>query len=207
MVRKGSLAGLIEWKFDGSTLCVPSKESCRKASRLCKYRAHHLAVSSAPCHISSPTHTLIRLCLFRLCSRRQVWRSIRDWDPHTRGILAGYLQAAKAVVRARQSRPGVAVHIRMGGKSGGGGSAIKSSGSAGSCAAWAITILPGRSTSASGTVRIACPANAQTEVPASAVQRVQVGCGRGALFGCKTLKNCSHRKPSAGPVSSRLLPC
>lgn len=102
----------------------------------------------------------------------QVWRSVRDWDPHSRGMLAGYLHAAKGVVQTKQARPGVAVHVRLGGDTDAGGNQEDGDdmGIAGSYAVWAVTT--GRD--ACGVVRVACSKMAQTEVPRSAVQRVQV---------------------------------
>lgn len=110
----------------------------------------------------------------------QVWQSVRDWDPHSRGMLAGYLQAANTMVRSKQARPGVAIHVRLGGKNGdggggggknGGGGASTSNGNNNSYAVWALTTGV---SSAAGDVRVACSEIAQTEIPASAIQRVQV---------------------------------
>eukprot|EP00752_Nemacystus_decipiens_P008516 g7605.t1 len=107
---------------------------------------------------------------------KMVWRSIRDWDPQSRGMLSTYLHAAKDVVQAKQARPGVAVHVRLGGddteKDGGDkqrGSGNGRTGVASSYAVWAVTA--GRN--ACGVVRVACSERAQTEVPVSAIQRVQ----------------------------------
>lgn len=102
-----------------------------------------------------------------------MWQSIRDWDPHSRGILAEYLHMAREVVQAKQARPGVAVHVRLGGSYSGvdrDDDRIDSMDCAGSYAVWALTA--GRD--ACGVVRVACSEMAQTEVPRSAVQRVQV---------------------------------
>lgn len=88
-------------------------------------------------------------------------------------MLGEYLDAAKAVVQLKQARRGVAVHVRLGGGNGdddekdGQGDGMES---AGSCAVWAVTA--GRDTS--GVVRVGCSERAQTEVPRSAIQRVQV---------------------------------
>lgn len=88
-------------------------------------------------------------------------------------MLAEYLHQAKEVVQAKQARPGVAVHVRLGGgnsggdQADGGGDAMDT---ANSYAVWAVTA--GRD--ACGVVRVACSEMAQTEVPRSAVQRVQV---------------------------------
>lgn len=101
----------------------------------------------------------------------QVWRSIRNWDPHSRGMLSAYLHAAKKVVQNKQSCPGVTVHVRLGGDSKNVG---RPSNNSDSYAVWAVTA--GRSRNSSGAVRVACSEMAQTEVPMSAVQRVQVGC-------------------------------
>eukprot|EP00903_Cladosiphon_okamuranus_P006465 g6325.t1 len=109
---------------------------------------------------------------------KMVWRSIRDWDPQSRGMLSTYLHAAKNVVQTKQARPGVAVHVRLGGddhdagdkdKDNEGGSGTSRTGVASSYAVWAVTA--GRS--ACGVVRVACSEMAQTEVPVSAIQRVQ----------------------------------
>ncbi|CAM9504228.1 unnamed protein product [Ectocarpus sp. 12 AP-2014] len=107
-----------------------------------------------------------------------VWQSVRDWDPHSRGMLAGYLQAANTMVRSKQARPGVAIHVRLGGKNDdggssgkdGGGGASTSNGNNNSYALWALTT---GASSAAGDVRVACSEIAQTEIPASAIQRVQ----------------------------------
>lgn len=88
-------------------------------------------------------------------------------------MLADYLRAAKEVVQAKQARPGVAVHVRLGGGTDGGvGKDGRSDrvDSTDSYAVWAVTA--GRDTC--GVVRVACSEMAQTEVPRSAVQRVQV---------------------------------
>ncbi|CAM9832276.1 unnamed protein product [Scytosiphon promiscuus] len=45
-------------------------------------------------------------------SAKLVWGSIRDWDPYSCGVLSGYLQAASAITRRSQSRPGVALPER-----------------------------------------------------------------------------------------------
>ncbi|CAM9310636.1 unnamed protein product [Ectocarpus sp. 8 AP-2014] len=112
---------------------------------------------------------------------KMVWQSVRDWDPHSRGMLAGYLQAANTMVRSKQARPGVAIHVRLGGKNddggggggggkNGGGGASTSNGNNNSYAVWALTTGV---SSAAGDVRVACSEIAQTEIPASAIQRVQ----------------------------------
>lgn len=73
----------------------------------------------------------------------QVWRSIRDWDPQSRGMLSAYLNAAKAVIQEKQARRGVAVHVRLGGdtdvqgKEGSDG--VSRNGVASSYAVWAVT--------------------------------------------------------------------
>ena len=88
-------------------------------------------------------------------------------------MLAEYLRAAKEVVQAKQERPGVAVHVRFGGGSGGVGQEdgpMNNSDCAGSYAVWALTA----SRDDCGVARLACSEMAQTEVPRSAVQRVQV---------------------------------
>lgn len=83
-------------------------------------------------------------------------------------MLDEYLNAAKEVVQAKQARPGVPVHVRLGGgDEGGDGDNMESTGS---YAVWAVTA--GRD--ACGVVRVACSEAAQTEVPRSAIQRVQV---------------------------------
>ncbi|CAM9988984.1 unnamed protein product [Ascophyllum nodosum] len=111
----------------------------------------------------------------RVCtgtSARMVWRSIRDWDPQSRGMLAEYLHAAKEVVRAKQARPGVAVHVRLGDISIGVDQEygqIDSIDRVGSYAVWAVTA--DRETC--DVVRVACSEMAQTEVLRSVIQRVQ----------------------------------
>lgn len=84
-------------------------------------------------------------------------------------------------------------------------STTKNAGRAESFAAWALTATPGRGTSASGTVRIACPANAQTEVPASAIQRVQVGCGEGGFAQLQHSNVITLAGRSEGPPGGRSL--
>ena len=77
------------------------------------------------------------------------------------------------MVQEKQARPGVAVHVRLGGSYGGVGQEddpIDNMDCTGSYAVWAVTA--GRD--ACGVVRVACSEMAQTEVPRSAVQRVQV---------------------------------
>lgn len=76
----------------------------------------------------------------------QVWRSIRDWDPQSRGMLSTYLHSAKNVVQTKQARPGVAVHVRLGGDDNDNGGGSKKGGSgagrlgvASSYAVWAVT--------------------------------------------------------------------
>ena len=88
-------------------------------------------------------------------------------------MLADYLRAAKEVVKAKQERPGVAVHVRLGGGCGGvgqGDGPIDNGDYAGSYAVWALTA----SHDTCGVARLACSEMAQTEVPRSSVQRVQV---------------------------------
>ncbi|CAM9209280.1 unnamed protein product [Scytosiphon promiscuus] len=107
---------------------------------------------------------------------KMVWRSIRNWDPESRDMLASYFDAAKEVVQKKQARSGVAVHVRLGG-SNTCSSEFKSqwsstddqAGLAGSYAVWAMT----NGSTAGGAIRVACSEMAQTEIPASAVQRVQ----------------------------------
>ncbi|CAM9327673.1 unnamed protein product [Ectocarpus sp. 4 AP-2014] len=100
---------------------------------------------------------------------KMVWRSIRNWDPQSRQMLSTYLHAAKDVLQKKQGSPGVAVHVRLGD----GGSAAKgdegTTSVASSYAVWAITA--GRHST--GVIRVACSEMAQTNVPMSAVQRVQ----------------------------------
>eukprot|EP00904_Undaria_pinnatifida_P000346 jgi/Undpi1/10311/HiC_scaffold_28.g12762.m1 len=98
-----------------------------------------------------------------------VWRSIQDWDSQSRGMLAGYLHAAKGVVEAKQASPGVAVHVRFGGKNNSGVDKEENTGIASSFAVWAIS--SGRETC--GLVRVACSEMAKTDIPKSAIQRVQ----------------------------------
>ena len=85
-------------------------------------------------------------------------------------MLAEYLHAAKEVVQAKQTRPGVAVHVRLGGIVDQEGGHINIIDHAGSYAVWAVTA--GRETC--DAVRVACSEMAQTEVPRFAIQRVQV---------------------------------
>lgn len=87
-------------------------------------------------------------------------------------MLSTYLHAAKDVLQKKQASPGVAVHVRLGD----GGSAAKAdkgvttTSVASSYAVWAITA--GRHSP--GVIRVACSEMAQTNVPMSAIQRVQV---------------------------------
>ncbi|CAM9512220.1 unnamed protein product [Scytosiphon promiscuus] len=99
---------------------------------------------------------------------KMVWRSIRNWDPPSRGMLSTYLHAAKKVVQNKQSSPGVTVHVRLGGDTKNGG---RPGNNSDSYAVWAVTA--GRSRNSPGAVRVACSELAQTEVPMSAIQRVQ----------------------------------
>ena len=85
-------------------------------------------------------------------------------------MLAGYLHAAKGVVEAKQASPGVAVHVRLGGKNNSGVDKEENTGIASSFAVWAIS--SGRETC--GLVRVACSEMAKTDIPKSAIQRVQV---------------------------------
>lgn len=103
--------------------------------------------------------------------RQQVWRSIREWDSHSIELLNEYLHAAREAVREKQSRLGVPVHVRLGGGEGT-GDADQQRDSAGSYAVWAVTHCRDHR----GVARVACSEMAQTEVPRSAIQRVQVNC-------------------------------
>ncbi|CAM9136456.1 unnamed protein product, partial [Laminaria digitata] len=101
---------------------------------------------------------------------KMVWRSVQDWDQQSRGMLASYLHAAKGVVEAKQAHPGVAVHVRLGGKKISTGAEMDDNTEiASSYAVWAIS--SGRE--ACGLVRVACSDMAQTNIPRSAIQRVQ----------------------------------
>ncbi|CAM9183552.1 unnamed protein product [Ectocarpus sp. 13 AM-2016] len=101
---------------------------------------------------------------------KMVWRSIRNWDPQSRQMLSTYLHAAKDVLQDKQGSPGVAVHVRLGdrGSAANGDKGVATS-VASSYAVWAVTA--GRRSA--GTIRVACSEMAQTNVPISAVQRVQ----------------------------------
>ncbi|CAM9123543.1 unnamed protein product [Ectocarpus sp. 8 AP-2014] len=98
-----------------------------------------------------------------------VWRSIRNWDPQSRQMLSTYLHAAKDVLQKKQASPGVAVHVRLGDGSAAKGDKRVTTSVASSYAVWAITA--GRHST--GVIRVACSEMAQTNVPMSAVQRVQ----------------------------------
>ena len=108
----------------------------------------------------------------------QVWRSVRDWDEHSRTILSDYLRRARGVVQDCQAQVGVPVHVRLaGGSNEEDGSNKEDDGSstlqrdvASSYAVWAITL----SHDTHKVVRVACSEMAQTEVPRSGVQVVQV---------------------------------
>ncbi|CAM9323331.1 unnamed protein product [Ectocarpus fasciculatus] len=104
---------------------------------------------------------------------KMVWRSIRDWDPHSRGMLSSYLEAAKKAVQAKQSRPNVAVHVRLGGEGDKGGTPGEKSSVVSSYAVWAVTAGRDADSNARGVARVGCSEMAQTEVPMSAIQRVQ----------------------------------
>lgn len=58
-------------------------------------------------------------------------------------MLSAYLNAAKTVVQQKQARPGVAVHVRLGGETEGGekegGDGVGRNGVASSYAVWAVT--------------------------------------------------------------------
>lgn len=108
-------------------------------------------------------------------------------------MLARYLHAAKGVVEAKQTRPGVAVHVRLGGNKGSSGAGEgDNTGIANSYAVWAVS--SGRETC--GLVRVACSEIAQTDIPKSAIQRVQVSYPL-----CRQL----HRPPSTLCVSDAAL--
>lgn len=100
-----------------------------------------------------------------------------------------YFDAAKEMVRIKQARPGVAVHIRLGGSktcrnesdNQRNGEASET-GLAGSYAVWAVT----NGSSPGGDIRVACSEMAQTEIPASAIQRVQVMAETCLLFAGRT---------------------
>lgn len=120
-----------------------------------------------PSHLTSGVYN----CYNWTSQRLQVWRSIQDWDPQSRGMLATYLHAAKAVVEAKQARPGVAVHVRLGGKKRNSGVGKDDSADiASSYAVWALS--SGRE--ARGLMKVGCSEIAQTDIPRSAIQRVQV---------------------------------
>lgn len=86
-------------------------------------------------------------------------------------MLADYLHAAKGVVEAKQARPGVPIHVRLGSKEGRSGVGKHDNvGIADSCAVWAIS--SGRDVC--GLVRVACSKKARRYIPKSAIQRVQV---------------------------------
>lgn len=91
-------------------------------------------------------------------------------------MLSSYLEAAKKAVRTKQSRPGVAVHVRLGGEGDKGGTPGDESSVASSYAVWAVTAGRDADSNARGVARVGCSEMAQTEVPISAIQRVQVGC-------------------------------
>lgn len=88
-------------------------------------------------------------------------------------MLAEYLHAANEVVQAMQARPGVPVHVRLGGSKDVGDrkeGKLDQVEVTGSYAVWAVTA----GCDSGGVVKVACSEMAQTEVPRSAVQRVQV---------------------------------
>lgn len=117
--------------------------------------------------VEGPLGTLLGLM------RKQVWRSTRDWDMTSRELLATYLQAADVVAREKQARPDTAVHVRLGGENAcnnGNRDKPDNNTTHDSHAVWAVT-----ATGAVGTrVNVACSRRAQTQVPLSAIQRVQV---------------------------------
>lgn len=89
-------------------------------------------------------------------------------------MLDEYVRRVKAIVEVKQARPGVAVHVRLGGTDAATvdewGRTYRSGSNAGSYAIWALT--SGRDDA--GDVRVGCSEAAQTEVPRSAIQRVSV---------------------------------
>lgn len=92
-------------------------------------------------------------------------------------MLSAYFDAAKEVVQKKQARPGVAVHVRLGGGNNWNDEAKhrRDTGAnrtdlSSSYAVWAVT----NGSSPGGFVRVACSEMAQTAIPASAIQRVQV---------------------------------
>ena len=101
-----------------------------------------------------------------------MWRSIRDWDESSRKSLSDYLHRAREIVQDSQAQIGVPVHVRL---AGGIGDDNRGSGNLnravdGSYAVWAIT----SSRDKDKVVRVACSEMAQTEVPRSGIQIVQV---------------------------------
>lgn len=106
-----------------------------------------------------------------ISQQRQVWRSVQDWDPQSREMLASYLHVAKGVVEEKQVRPGVAVHVRLGGNNRSSGvDKDDNTDIANSYPVWAIS--SGRETC--GLTRVGCSDLAQTDIPRSSIQRVQV---------------------------------
>lgn len=101
-----------------------------------------------------------------------MWRSIREWDESSRKSLSDYLDRAREIVQDSQAQIGVPVHVRLAGGIGddsrGSGNLNRSVG--GSYAVWAIT----SSHDKDKVVRVACSEMAQTEVPRSGIQIVQV---------------------------------
>lgn len=101
-----------------------------------------------------------------------MWRSIRDWDESSRKSLSDYLHRAREVVQDSQAQIGVPVHVRLAGGLGGDSRESGNLNQAvdGSYAVWAIT----SSRDKDKVVRVACSEMAQTEVPRSGIQVVQV---------------------------------
>lgn len=105
-------------------------------------------------------------------------------------MLDDFLHEAKKVVQAKQARPGVAVHVRLGGNNSGDRDdrGVHAMDTANSYAVWAVTA--GRDVS--GVVRVACSEMAQTEVPRAAIQRAQVG-PHGHIIVCRPGRHARHR--------------
>lgn len=99
---------------------------------------------------------------------RKVWESIRDWDHRSRGILAGYLQAASAIARKNQVRPGVAVRLRSGDDH----ARDQRSRNQDDCATWVLTT--GRHCDDPDVGKVALSELSRAQVSTAAIQAVQV---------------------------------
>lgn len=179
-------------------MSAPVFPACQASPRTCAYRANvglsnragrtTIFPLSTPERVfsersdSGPSLSLTNVCL------RKVWGSIRDWDNLSRGILVGYLQAASAITRKSQGRPGVAVRVSLAaGRDGDNGAEKQGGRDKDGCVPWALTTGGGGDDP--GVVELARPGHLRMRLPISAIQRVQVVRGRdgGLAVYCRAL--------------------